>query len=124
MSQPREKRREPERAALGEKVIGGALLGLALLLAIRFLLADDGYKAIRSRSHQLAGIREDIQLLKQSNAALGTKILALREDPYSIEKIAREELDFAAPGEVVYLFPGELSRENRRPGSAEETGAP
>jgi cell division protein FtsB len=92
----------------------------AALLVLRFLMADDGYPAILSLRAELGKMEAEVARLGGENADLRAKIRALREDPYAVEKIAREELDFAAPGEVVYLFPAELSR--RRQESADGTG--
>ncbi|MGH7848415.1 MAG: FtsB family cell division protein [Candidatus Binatia bacterium] len=43
-------------------------------------------------------------LLQQENNALRRKIQRLRHDDLYLEKVAREELGLARPGEIVYHF--------------------
>ena len=40
--------------------------------------------------------------LKQENDLLRQKILSLKSEPYEIEKIAREKLNLAKPGDQIY----------------------
>jgi cell division protein FtsB len=49
-------------------------------------------------------------LLQQENEALRTKIHRLRHDDLYLEKVAREELGLARPGEIVYRFAREGTR--------------
>jgi len=45
-----------------------------------------------------------IEQLRTENARLAVEIVALRSDPRSIERLAREELGLARPGETVFLI--------------------
>jgi cell division protein FtsB len=57
---------------------------------------------LERRHMQLSrGVRE----LEQQNTELEAAIEALSSDPDAIEKVAREELGYARPGEEIYLFP-------------------
>jgi len=47
-------------------------------------------------------IKEENQELRLHNNSLRQNILALKSDPYAIEKIAREKLNLAKPGDKVY----------------------
>ena len=40
--------------------------------------------------------------LKKQNILLHQEIVALKSDPYAIEKIAREKLNLAKPGDKIY----------------------
>ena len=40
--------------------------------------------------------------LKQENDLLRQEIVALKSEPYEIEKIAREKLNLAKPGDLIY----------------------
>jgi len=48
--------------------------------------------------------------LQRENEALRRRISRIRNDNHFLEKLAREELNLARPGEVVYRFPPPKSR--------------
>ena len=49
-------------------------------------------------------LAREIDELRGENARLTAEIAALRSDPAAIERIAREELGLARPGETVFLI--------------------
>ena len=59
-------------------------------------------------SHKLAEHRaldKEILQLKEENERLAHHVRALKNDPKTIEKEAREQLRYARPGEVIYTLP-------------------
>ncbi|MEW6517261.1 MAG: septum formation initiator family protein [candidate division FCPU426 bacterium] len=78
-------------------------LGPLLLLALLFW----GDKSVL---HIWALLREDrnaqrqIETLETKNQRLRGQIGVLRQDPKAVERIAREELGFVKPDEIVYRF--------------------
>jgi cell division protein FtsB len=99
-----------------------AILLLAALLVLRFLVADDGYPALLALRSDLGRMESEVARLSAENSDLRRRIQALRDDAYPIEKIAREELDFAAPGELIYLFPAEMSQPGESAGDGSRPG--
>lgn len=53
---------------------------------------------------QYRSLQEDISRLKQDNAELLQKVRSLTTDPDCIERIARDKLGLARPGEIVYYY--------------------
>ena len=51
--------------------------------------------------------------LKQQNDLLRQEILALKSEPYEIEKIAREKLNLAKPGDQIYRIVSTQSKPPR-----------
>ena len=84
------------------------VVAVAALLTLRFMVADDGYPAILSLEAELAEVQGELRQLHAENNSLEKRIAALRDDTYPVEKLAREELDFALPGEIIYIFPEDL----------------
>jgi cell division protein FtsB len=85
-----------------------ALLGLALLsivLVIHELFGENGYLALRRKREELRVLEEQVQKLQQENQKLEQQIKALKSDPAAIEKLAREQMRMARPGEIIYLLP-------------------
>ncbi len=82
------------------------LLGLALLaLLVHDVFGDHGLLAMRRTQKEVGKLREEIQQLDQENARLAEEVKALKNDPRIIERIAREEMGLARPGELVFKLP-------------------
>jgi cell division protein FtsB len=79
----------------------GAVLGLALL-AIGGFKSHQDLAAARARE---GALRERIAVTEASVAALRQRIERLRDDPVMLERLAREELGWIRPGDVVVVFP-------------------
>ena len=69
------------------------------------IVGENGYLARRRRRIQIEALMADVEKLKQDNAQLNQKIKALRSDPSTIEKLARERLSLGRPGDVVVTLP-------------------
>ena len=81
------------------------LIAIVLLLVVivwkLFLPQIDRQKEMRA---QEAEVRKDIQREAEELRVLKQKQEKLQEDPRFIEKIAREDLGYAKPGETVFRF--------------------
>lgn len=76
----------------------------ALVFGI-FLVSDRGLLQVRKQRVQLAKAREEVSQLEADNKRLEAEVVALKNDPRALEKIAREELNLVRPGEVVLVLP-------------------
>lgn len=82
------------------------VLGLGLLaLVVHTLFGEHGYLALRQQQREYERLRQEIQALQEENRQLEAEIKALKNDPRAVERIAREELKMARPGEKVYSLP-------------------
>ena len=79
------------------------LLTIAMLLLAVF--NDRGALQVHARATKLTTIETEITKLDAENKQLNAEIQALRSDPTTIEKFAREELKLVKPGEVVLVTP-------------------
>ena len=85
---------------------GGALLGLLLLaLLVHDVFGTHGYLAMRHTQQEIQKVRTTIDQLNKENAQLEEEVKELKSDPHKIEKIARDELGLARPGEVILKVP-------------------
>ncbi len=83
-----------------------AILGLALLLlAIHDVFGSHGLLAMRRTQSQMHELRGQIDRLNQENSDLGNQVQALRTNPKAVERIAREEMGLARPGEMIFKLP-------------------
>ncbi len=79
------------------------LLTIALLVLAVF--NDKGALQVRAQAEKLTSIESEIGKLDSENKQLGAEIQALRSDPATIEKFAREELKLVKPDEIVLVTP-------------------
>lgn len=81
-----------------------------LIAALGALLLQDifgthGVLAMRRSQQEAAEIRRKIDQLDAENQKLQDRVKSLKTDPATIEKIAREEMGLARPGEYIFKIP-------------------
>jgi cell division protein FtsB len=82
------------------------ILGFALLLvAIHDVFGSHGLMAMRQTQRQIDQLHGEIGRLCKENATLTNQVQALRTDPKAVERIAREEMGLARPGEMIFKLP-------------------
>jgi cell division protein FtsB len=85
---------------------GGTLLGLLLLaLLVHDIFGTHGYLAMRRTQQEINKVKTNIEKLNKENVRLEDEVKELKSDPHKIEKIARDELGLARPGEVIIKIP-------------------
>ena len=85
---------------------GGALLGLLLFaLVVHDIFGAHGYLAMRRTQREIQKVKANIEQLNKENVKLADEVKELKTDPRKIEKIARDELGLAKPGEVIIKIP-------------------
>ena len=85
---------------------GGTLLGLLLLaLLVHDIFGTHGYLAMRRTQQEINKVKTDLDHLNKENVQLEEEVKDLKSDPHKIEKIARDELGLARPGEVIIKIP-------------------
>jgi cell division protein FtsB len=81
-------------------------LGLVLCLSAYYVVfSANGLMVYREKRRTSQDLDRQIKTLQQQNAAAEQEIKALKSDPKTIEKEARERLHYTRPGEVVYSLP-------------------
>jgi cell division protein FtsB len=102
----RRKRVQPVAAGSSRrgKIVNGLLVFVTVVLVLDSLMGDKGLmermRARRTYLQAAASLHE----LKRENANLRERIRRLNEEPSEIEWIAREELGFVKPGEVLFII--------------------
>jgi cell division protein FtsB len=88
-------------------------LGFFMLLIIMAVFHENGIlNAYRFEQEQVE-MKKANGGLKQQNDLLRQEILALKSEPYEIEKIAREKLNLAKPGDQIYRIVSTQSKPPR-----------
>ena len=89
----------------------------ALVFGI-FLVSDRGLLQVSKQRVQLAKAREEVAQLEADNKQLEAEVVALKNDPRALEKIAREQLNLVKPGEIVLVLPDGWEQRVRPPAPA------
>ena len=82
------------------------ILGLALLaLLVHDIFGAHGFLAMRRTQEEIRQTRDQIDKLNDENKSLADQVRALKTDPRAIERVAREKMGLARPGEMIYRLP-------------------
>ena len=77
------------------------------------IFSEGGILAVSEFKQDLLSLKKENQRLNNENLKIRRQVKALKSDPYAIEKVARESLSLARPGEIVY----QIVRENEKQSS-------
>jgi cell division protein FtsB len=102
------RRRRPEPAPAGpsplrNRILNYVLALITVVLVVDALVGDKGLlETIRAR-RQYDAVAGALAATRTENAHLREQIRRLKEDPASVEAIAREELGLIRPGELLFI---------------------
>jgi cell division protein FtsB len=82
-----------------------ALCLIAVWMAYHVIFGANGAMVYSHKLSEHRALNKEIVQLKQENERLAHHVNALKNDPKTIEKEAREQLRYARPGEVIYTLP-------------------
>ena len=85
---------------------GRGLLGLlVLVMIVHDVFGTHGFLAMRRTQNEIKKVKADLEALSKENAVLEQEVKDLNSDPRLIEKIARDDLGLARPGEIIIRIP-------------------
>lgn len=82
-----------------------ALVLVAIALIVHNIFGQNGYLASRRQIKELQTLQEKIMQIRQENDQLDKENRSLKFDPAAIERMAREQMHLAKPGEKIYTLP-------------------
>jgi cell division protein FtsB len=103
----------------------GAILALLLVcvaLVVHEIYGEHGYLAVRREKREYESLQKEIRRLQEENQQLERRIEALKSDPKAIERVARDQMHMARPGERIYTLP-EKDPRSQDPVASESTNA-
>ncbi|MDH5405823.1 MAG: septum formation initiator family protein [Candidatus Aminicenantes bacterium] len=98
-------RRTKNTLSFTQKTAWVLFIIIIISVIIISLAGDNGVLELYRRKLIYQHLEDEISKLMQENERLQKQIRLLKEDSFTIEKIAREELGLVKQGEIVYLFP-------------------
>lgn len=90
-----------------------AIIVLSVILLLGLFMPK--FREMRDLEEREAQLKEEVRLEQEMLRYLQLKQERLRTDPRFVEKIAREELGLAKPGETVFKFIDDPPLTNARP---------
>lgn len=98
--------REPKTADAGLRRKAAAVASLLALIALLVgtLFGDRGLLQLIAQRKKADALQQDLENLRGENLRLAGEIGDLRSDPRAIERLAREQLGLAHPGETVFIL--------------------
>jgi cell division protein FtsB len=91
--------------AFRRRIATGAVGVLTIWLFVHVMFGANGMVVYRQKRAEYQNLQKEIEGLQKQNDHYSKQINALKTDPKTIEKEAREVLHYTKPGEVVYVAP-------------------
>jgi cell division protein FtsB len=104
----REDRRNEQRGLRRKAALLASVIAI-IALVVGSLFGDRGILQLMAQRQRALDLAREIEEIRAENLRLAAEIHALRTDPRAIERIAREELGLARPGETVFLVKDEAA---------------
>jgi cell division protein FtsB len=98
----REDRRTEQRGLRKKAALLASVIAI-IALVVGSLFGDRGILQLMAQRQRALDLAREVEEIRADNVRLASEIHALRTDPRAIERIAREELGLARPGETVFL---------------------
>ncbi|HEX8927023.1 MAG TPA: septum formation initiator family protein [Terriglobales bacterium] len=78
---------------------------LAVALGFHVIFGANGLMAYRQKKVEYQQLQKEVEQLRKDNERVQQQINSLKSDPKAIERVAREQLRYAKPGEIIYVMP-------------------
>ena len=98
-------RKKQKRADTLQRAMRYALGALLLLVFMNGIFGQNGYLALRRAHSDVEKLHKEIDQLNEQNHQLSGDVRALKTDPAAVERVAREDMGLARPGELVFRLP-------------------
>ena len=97
------------------------LVLVCIALLVHEIFGAHGFLALRQEKNEVESLRQQIQKLQRENEQLDKRIKALQSDPKAIERLAREQMRLARPGEIIYTLPEKDPKKDQATPAAQES---
>lgn len=92
--------RRLRESTVKKKALGFAAFLIVVASFLNAFFGDRGVLRLLDALEEYRAVEHEVRLLREENRRLGDEIHALRTDPLVIERLAREVLGMAKPGEI------------------------
>ena len=92
------------RRSRGRAILQYALVAIGALLLVNALVGEKGLLEMMKARREYYALEQSLQRLRVENARLREEARLLKEDPATIEDLARRELGLIKPGEKLFII--------------------
>jgi cell division protein FtsB len=92
-----------------------AFILICMVMLVHEIFGQNGYLSLRRQKREFQNLQLQIKQLQDENSQLEKQIKALKSDPKAIERVAREQMRLARPGEIIYTLPEKGSSTAKAP---------
>jgi len=92
------------RAVWTKRLFTAGIVLIGCLALWKFVVGEMGVVKYYRMSAHASDLRKEIGHMKTDNARLSKEVAALKSDPAFLERMARDKIGLARPGEVVYYY--------------------
>ena len=96
---------QEKRKGIARRYAPHLLVVFVVLLFVHDVFGPHGFLAMQRKQQEIQKVKANLERMNKENAGLEQDVKNLKSDPHTIEKIAREELGQARPGEVIIKLP-------------------
>jgi cell division protein FtsB len=100
------------------RIATAGVFAVTAWLFIHVMFGANGMVVYRQKKTEYQVLQKEVENLQKENDSATDEVKALKEDPKTIEKEAREQLHYAKPGEIIYVAPAPVPRQNPNTNSA------
>lgn len=86
------------------RLVSAAVVILSLLILLSAIFGQHGYVALRKHQEELKQVEQERERARTEQLRLKKELDELRS-PQGIERVAREEIKLAKPGEIIVTLP-------------------
>ncbi len=86
------------------RVVSYALMVLTAVVVIDSVVGEKGLLALRRAQHELRVLEQTVEAARVENQRMLEQARRYREDPATIEELARRDLGLITPGEKLFII--------------------
>lgn len=98
---------QPQPSPFRRRVLQYALAFVTFVLVVDALVGDKGLIETMRAKRQYDAVAASLDAVRRENAQLRDEIRRLKEDPGTIESVARQDLGLMRPGEMLFVIKDE-----------------
>jgi len=92
------------RAVWTKRLLIAGIVLVGIIALWRFVVGEMGVVKYYRMSAHARDLRGEIERMKKDNTRLSKEVAALKSDTAFLERMARDKIGLARPGEVVYYY--------------------
>lgn len=95
---------QPETTPRGRRLLRAGLIIVTALVLVDAIVGEKGVVALWRVRDQQTALEQDLQATRLENQRMSEQARRYREDPATIEELARRDLGFIKPGEKLFII--------------------